>query len=242
MWEIHPALRIVDLSHDIPPYDIHTAAEVLEQAVPFYPRGSVAVAVVDPGVGGERRNIAALTRSGKFLVGPDNGIFTLVLASEGLDRAVELRNSRWQRLPDPSFTFHGRDVFAPVAAHLAAGVPLDSLGPPIRPVLLDVRPAVRAGDTIVGVVRYVETPFGNVVTNIMPALLAASGFSVGDTLDVRIGERRVRLPWTRTFSSVALGRPLAVLHSRALLSFSVNQGSFADSYGITRGDSVFVRR
>lgn len=242
MWQIAPSLRIVDLSHDIPPYDIHTAAEVLEQAMPFYGRGTVAVAVVDPGVGGARRNMAALTRTGKFLVGPDNGIFTLVLAAEGFDRAVELRNTRWQRMPDPSYTFHGRDIFSPVAAHLAAGVPLDSLGPPIQPVLLDVGPAVRTGDAVAGVVRYVETPFGNVVTNITPALLAAAGFRVGDTLDVRIGTRTVRLPWARTFSAVALGEPLAVLHSRALLSFSVNQGSFAEQFGTRRGDSVRVDR
>ena len=242
MWQITPSLRIVDLSHDIPPYDIHTAAEVLEQAMPFYGRGTVAVAVVDPGVGGARRNIAVLTRTGKFLVGPDNGIFALVLAAEGLDRAVELRNTRWQRMPDPSYTFHGRDIFSPVAAHLAAGVPLDSLGPQIQPALLDIRPAVRTGDAIAGVVRYVETPFGNVVTNITPALLAEAGIRVGDTLDVRIGVRSARLPWARTFSDVPLGQPLAVLHSRALLSFSVNQGNFAESFGVSRGDSVRVSR
>jgi S-adenosylmethionine hydrolase len=240
MWQVLPSLRIVDLSHDIPPYDIHTAAEVLEQAMPFYGRGTVAVAVVDPGVGGARRNIAARTRTGKFLVGPDNGIFTLVLATEGLDRAVELRNARWQRMPDPSYTFHGRDIFSPVAAHLAAGVPLDSLGPSVQPVLLDVRPAVRSGDAVAGVVRYVETPFGNVVTNIAPALLAAAGFRVGDTLDVRIGTRTMRVPWARTFSAVPVGQPLAVLHSRALLSFSVNQGSFAEQFGTRRGDSVNI--
>jgi hypothetical protein len=199
------------------------------------------VAVVDPGVGGERRNIAALTRSGKFLVGPDNGIFTLVLATEGLDRAVELRNPRWLRTPDPSYTFHGRDIFSPVGAHLASGVPLDSLGPPIRPVLLDLRAATRTSAGVAGIVRYVETPYGNVVTNITPALLNAAGVRVGDTLDVRIGMRTVRLPWARTFSAVPLGQPLAVVHSRALLSFSLNQGSFAEQFGIRRGDSVVVR-
>jgi S-adenosylmethionine hydrolase len=241
MWDILPPLRIVDLSHDVPPYDIHTAAEVLEQAIPFYGRGTVAVAVVDPGVGGTRRSIAVVTRTGKFLVGPDNGIFTLVLATEGFDRAVELRNARFQRLPDPSYTFHGRDVFAPVAAHLAAGVPLDSLGPPIQPLQLDVRPAVRTGQgKVAGIVRYVETPFGNVVTNIPPALLAAAGLRVGDTLDVRIGTRSARLPWTSTFSAVSEGQPLALLHSRALLSFSVNQGSFAEQFGVRRGDSITV--
>ena len=139
MVSIAPALRIVDLTHDIPPYDIEAAAEVLEQALPFYPSGTVAVAVVDPGVGSERKAAAILTKQGHILVGPDNGIFTLVMQTEGVERAVELRNTRYFRAAQTSSTFHGRDVFAPVAAHLAAGVPLDSLGPPLVPVRLDLR-------------------------------------------------------------------------------------------------------
>jgi S-adenosylmethionine hydrolase len=160
--------------------------------------------------------------------------------TEGVDQAVELRNARYFLGDSTSFTFHGRDVFSPVAAHLANGVPLDSLGPPVEPVRLDIRPAVRAGDRVVGMVRYIEDPYGNVVTNIAPALLDSIGASIGDTLEVRIGSRAMRLPWRRTFSDVDEGRPLALVHSRALLSFSVNQGSFSDRFGVKRHDSVFV--
>src|SRR5262249_23943964 len=141
MWSVDPALRIVDLTHENPAYDIETAGEVLEQAVPFYPAGTVAVAVVDPGVGSERKPIAIRTKAGHFLVGPDNGMFTLVVDAEGLDRAVELKNRAYFRQATTSFTFHGRDIFSPVAAHLAAGTPLDSLGPTVVPIRLNVRPA-----------------------------------------------------------------------------------------------------
>ena len=242
MWSIEPRLRIVDLTHQVPPYDVETAAEVLEQALPFYPPGTVTVAVVDPGVGSERKPIAILTKTGHLLVGPDNGIFTLVLESEGLDRAVELRDKRFFRPGVTSFTFHGRDVFSPVGAHLAQGMSIDSLGPPVVPIRLDLRLARRSGGGIDGSVRYIEDPYGNVVTNIPGALLDSLGARVGDSLDARIGARSLRLPWRHTFSDVAHAEALAVMHERGLLSFSINMGDFATKYGVKRDDSVSVRR
>lgn len=241
MWEIAPALRVVDLTHEVPPYDIETAGEVIEQALPFYPEGTVAVAVVDPGVGSERKAIAVLTKRGHLLVGPDNGLFTLVMQAEGVERAVELRATRYFRSAQTSFTFHGRDLFAPVAAHLAAGVPLDSLGPPVVPMRLDVRPARIADGGVEGSVRYIEDPYGNVVTDIPAALLDSLPARVGDSLEVRFGGRTLRLPWRNTFSDVPEGQALALMHSRGLLSFSVNQGDFASRFGVKRKDPVVVR-
>jgi S-adenosylmethionine hydrolase len=242
MLGIEPRLRIVDVTHEVPAYDVETAAEVLEQALPFYPPGTVTVAVVDPGVGSVRKSIAILTKKGHLLVGPDNGIFTLVLQSEGFDRAVELRDKRFFRTGTTSFTFHGRDVFSPVGAHLAQGTPIDSLGPSVVPVRLNLRLARKTDAGIEGSVRYLEDPYGNVVTNIPGALLDSAGMHVGDSLAVRIGSRTLRLPWRATFSDVPNGRALAVLHSRGLLSFSINQGDFATKYAVKRGDSVSVRR
>lgn len=241
MWDVFPDLRVVDLTHENPPYDIEAAGEVLEQAVPFYPTGTVAVAVVDPGVGSERKPIAIRTKAGHLLVGPDNGIFTLIVDREGLDRAVELRNSRYFREARTSFTFHGRDIFSPVGAHLAAGLPLDSLGPAITPIRLNARAARVDGAQIHGNVRYIEDPYGNVVANI-PAALLDSIANVGDSLDVSIGTRRMRLPWRSTFSDVKVGSSLVVIHSRGLVSFSVNQGDFAKRYAVRRGDAVTLRR
>ena len=242
MLSIAPEARIVDLTHDVPPYDIEIAGEVIEQALPFYPTGTVAVAVVDPGVGSERKAIAVLTKRGHMLVGPDNGLFTLVMQTEGVERAVELRNRRYFRAEQTSFTFHGRDIFAPVAAHLAAGTPLDSLGPPITPVMLDIRPARLSEGRIEGTVRYIEDPYGNVVSDIPAALLDSLGAHLGDSLEVRVGSRTLRLPWRSTFSDVPSGRALAVIHSRGLLSFSINQGDFAARFGVNRKHPVVVRR
>jgi S-adenosylmethionine hydrolase len=240
MLSIAPAARIVDLTHDVPPYDIETAGEVLEQALPFYPTGTVAVAVVDPGVGSERKAIAVLTKRGHLLVGPDNGLFTLVMRAEGVDRAVELRETRYFRAEQTSFTFHGRDIFAPVAAHLAAGTPLDSLGPPITPVMLDVQPARLSGGRVEGAVRYIEDPYGNVVTDIPLALLDSLNAHIGDSLAVRVGSRTLRLPWRSTFSDVPSGQALALMHSRGVLSFSINQGDFASRFGVKRKDRVSI--
>src|SRR5687768_550299 len=239
---IAPDARIVDLTHDVPPYDIEIAGEVLEQALPFYPTGTVAIAVIDPGVGSERKAIAVRTRGGHFLVGPDNGLFTLVMQTEGVERAVELRETRYFREPRTSSTFHGRDIFAPVAAHLAAGTPLDSLGPPITPVMLDIRPARLSAGRIEGTVRYIEDPYGNVVTDIRPALLDSLGAHLGDSLEVRLRSRTLRLPWRSTFSDVSNGQSLAVMHSRGVLSFSINQGDFASRFGVKRKDPLSVRR
>lgn len=242
MWDIAPDLRVVDLTHQVPAYDIETAAEVLEQALPFYPAGTVAVAVIDPGVGSERKGLAILTKKGHLLVGPDNGLFTLVLETEGLDRAVELTNRRYYRPGQTAFTFHGRDIFSPAGAHLASGVPLDSLGPPAVPMRLDLRPPRRTAGGLAGIVRYVEDPYGNVVTNIPAALVDSIGAQVGDSLDVRIGTRTFRMPFTRTFSDVPRGRTLAVMHERGLMSFSINQGNFATRFGVKRKDPVSIRR
>jgi S-adenosyl-L-methionine hydrolase (adenosine-forming) len=242
MLSIAPDSRIVDLTHDVPPYDIEAAGEVLEQAVPFYPTGTVAVAVVDPGVGSERKAIAILTKRGHILVGPDNGLFTLVMHTEGVERAVELREARYFRSAQASSTFHGRDIFAPVAAHLATGTPLDSLGPPIVPMQLDVRPARLADGRIIGTVRYLEDPYGNVVTDISASLLDSLPARVGDSLEVRLPLRTLRLPWRNTFSDVPQGQALALMHSRGVLSFSINQGDFATRFDVKRKDSVSVRR
>jgi S-adenosylmethionine hydrolase len=129
-----------------------------------------------------------------------------------------------------------------VAAHLAAGTPLDSLGPPVTPMKLDVHSARLTDGRIDGAVRYIEDPYGNVVTDIRPALLDSLGARLGDSLEVRLGSRNLRLPWRSTFSDVPSGRTLAVMHSRGVLSFSINQGDFASRFGVKRKDSVSVRR
>lgn len=242
MWSIAPGLRIADLTHEIPPYDVQSAAEQLEQALPYYPPGTVAVAVVDPGVGSARKAMAALTQGGRYVVGPDNGIFTRVFEREGLAKAVELTETRFWRQGLVTSTFHGRDIFAAVAAHLASGTELEALGPPLTPVRLEVRQPTVTDAYIDGEVRYVEEPYGNVVTNIPMSLMEGPGLRLGEELHVEIAGKLHRLPHRKTFSDVPAGSALALPHSRGVLSFSINQGDFAREYGVKRGDRVRVRR
>lgn len=239
MWSIAPRLWVTDLTHDIPPYNIAAAGEQLEQAVPYYPAGTIVVAVVDPGVGSARKPMAARTNAGHLLVGPDNGIFTLLLEREGLDVAVELRETRYWRKGETTSTFHGRDIFAAVGAHLAAGITIEALGPPLVPLRLALAEAKQDGEWTQGEVRYLEEPYGNVVTNIPMAML---GPRLSGDLAVELAGKSYRLPLRHTFSDVAVGESLALPHSRGLLSFSINQGDFAAEYAVKRGDPVRVKR
>ncbi|RLC85831.1 MAG: hypothetical protein DRI79_10855, partial [Chloroflexi bacterium] len=161
---IAPDAQLVDISHEIAPQNVRQAAYVLYTAYPFFPPHTVHLVVVDPGVGSARRPIALRTPAGYF-VGPDNGVFSYVMAREPVEALVELRDPRY-RLPQVSHTFHGRDVFAPAAAHLAAGVPITALGPPVLdpvtfpPPCLEITP-----EGITGEVLHADR-FGNVITSI----------------------------------------------------------------------------
>jgi S-adenosylmethionine hydrolase len=161
---IVPDARLVDISHEITPQNVRQAAYVLYTAYPFFPLYTVHLAVVDPGVGGTRRPIALRTPVGYF-VGPDNGILSYVMACEPVEALVELADPRY-RLPHVSHTFHGRDVFAPAAAHLAAGIPIAALGPPVADPVTFPPPRLEVGpDGITGEVLHADR-FGNVITSI----------------------------------------------------------------------------
>lgn len=241
MWRVAPRLRVVDLTHQVDAYDVAAAGRLIEQTLPFYPKGTVFVAVVDPGVGSARRSIAMRTKGGRYLVGPDNGLFTAALERDGLDAAVELTERRFHREGELSSTFHGRDVFSAVGAHLAAGARLEDMGPRVEaPARREEPPAALRGGAVSGVVRYIEDPYGNVVTNIPRALLERAGLRPGIELSVGIGARRLSLPFKNTFSDVPEGRELALYHSRDALSFSVNLGDFARRHRVRAGEPVRV--
>lgn len=158
-------VALIDVTHDIPPQDVPAGAWVLHTAWRYFPQDTVFLCVVDPGVGSERRPVA-LRCGGSSFVGPDNGLFSYVLAAEPAVLAVELENPGYQ-LPTPSATFHGRDIFAPAAAHLADGIPLDSLGPRIDPASLITFPLPgiqQRGDRLIAEVVHIDR-FGNVITS-----------------------------------------------------------------------------
>jgi S-adenosylmethionine hydrolase len=235
---IAPGLRVIDITHLVPPGDVRRGAAVLAQTLPYLPPG-VHVAVVDPGVGTARRAIA-VQAGGNVLVGPDNGLLSWAVAGlGGADSAYHLTNGDlW--LHPVSRTFHGRDIFMPVAAHLASGTGLASAGDPIDPAGLVTLPApvsrVRRGEAdgeVVSVDR-----FGNVQLSITAADLGRLGAWSGTTLSARCGRRRFAMPYLETFAAAAPGDMVAFTDSAGLVSLAVNGGDAARTLGLRPGARV----
>jgi len=228
LLSVAPAVTLVDVTHAVPPQDVFGGAFLLWTAVAAFPPGTVHVAVVDPGVGSERRAIAARAARGDTFVGPDNGV--LVPALEllgGCTEAVELRQPRYWR-PQPSATFHGRDIFAPVAGHVSLGLPLRELGPRVelaRPFELNVA----AGS--LGEVVYVDG-YGNLVTNIPAERLPPR-------YEVALGGRRIKQQ--RYYAAAQPGEPLALVGSSGLLEIAVRNDSAAAALHAGRGERVEVQ-
>jgi S-adenosylmethionine hydrolase len=231
MKRIAPGADVIDITHGIAPRDVQQGALVLASSLPYTPEG-VHVAVVDPGVGSERRGLALRGGDGRLYVGPDNGLLLLAADSMGggVDASVALENEAFFLTP-VSPTFHGRDVFSPVAAHLAVGVPLEELGPAIDAGALRrlelPEPAVDAGRAR-AVVLAVDR-FGNVQLNVR-------GVAVGDA--VELCGRTVRVG--RTFADVSEGEPVVFEDSYGWLAIAVNGGSAADLLGLRRGDELSI--
>jgi len=235
---IAPDARVIDLTHGVPRHDIRSGALALRRALPFTPAG-VHVAVVDPGVGGPRRGVA-LRCADRLLVGPDNGL--LVPAAEhlgGVEEAVDLASSPWLLEP-VSATFHGRDVFAPVAARLACGAPLASGGAPLEPgelvALERSEPRQEEGALVTHVVA-IDT-YGNVMTDAAGGDLIERGLRLGDPIAARAEARRVRGVVARTFSDVGAGALLVYEDAGGSLALAVNGGNAAALLGVRPGDEV----
>jgi hypothetical protein len=242
MARVAPGVRVIDVSHAVAAQDVRHGALVLAQAVPYLPR-AVHLAVVDPGVG-TGRGAVAVEAGGQVLVGPDNGL--LVWAAEalgGVERAHALEDPAY-RLEPVSRTFHGRDVFAPAAAHLAAGVDPGRLGPELDPgrlVRLE-RPGPRVhGDRVRASVIAVDH-FGNLALDLRRQDLERVGVAAGDPVEVRVGGRAHRLAFGETFASVPAGGLVLHEDSFGSLAVAVNRGRAAERLGARPGDPVEVAR
>ncbi|HEX7955909.1 MAG TPA: SAM-dependent chlorinase/fluorinase [Pyrinomonadaceae bacterium] len=235
----NPSARVVDITHEVPAYDIEAGAFTLRAAFETFPAGTVHVAVVDPGVGSARRGVAVAGRGHTF-VGPDNGIFGHVYERVRPFRVFHLTNESFFR-KDVSATFHGRDVFAPVAGALSRGVRAEELGPEVKDfVRLPAAAPERLPDgTLAGAVIHVDR-FGNCVTNITPGDLLGGTLAGGAHL--RVGGREVR-SFRRFFAEGAggSGEPFAVWGSAGFLEVAVFRGSAARSLGVGRGGRVEVK-
>ncbi|HLI61317.1 MAG TPA: SAM-dependent chlorinase/fluorinase [Solirubrobacteraceae bacterium] len=236
-----PRARIIDLCHGIPPQDVRAGATALARAVPFLPPG-VLLGVVDPGVGGARRGVALRAADGRLLVGPDNGLLgPAARAAGGVAAAVDLAGSPFALSP-VSATFHGRDVFAPVAAALADGARLEEAGAAIDPASLvaldDPRPRVADG-ALVARVAAVDR-FGNLELGAGLADLGAAGLAGRERLVVEVGDEAIPVAVGRIFSDVDPGESLLYEDSGGALSLAVSHGSAADRFGVGAGDELRI--
>jgi S-adenosylmethionine hydrolase len=233
---INSSVSLVDLSHAVPPQDILVGALILRSAMAFFPPGTIHVAVVDPGVGSARRALLVETRTA-FFIGPDNGLLSLAAPAETIVRRIHLTNEEYWLSPR-SATFHGRDVFAPVAAHLALGVAADCFGTPVSDIAHLSLPAVEyREDSLKGRVIYIDH-FGNLVTNISEADLCP--FSKQNLL-VSIGAVRI-YGIVGSYADVAVGRPAALLNSWGMLEIAVRHGSAAQQLEISLECPVSLTR
>ncbi len=235
MLGLAPGLRIVDLTHDVTPFNILEAARFLAGTTPYYAQGTVFVIVVDPGVGSTRRAIIAHSKRGQWFVAPDNGVLTLVDNQDGIDAAYEIQNPQWMIGSALSSTFHGRDIFSPAGAHVVRGDDPATAGPAIdlkTLVRLDVPKAKVSADSISATVIGTDGPFGNLVTNITREDFAQLGYKLGQTVHFKLAGKPQQLKFVKTFSDVPVGEPLFYIDSRGRLGLAVNQGSFVKKFAV----------
>src|SRR5262245_52469351 len=243
MLGIDPRLQVIDLTHQVRPYAIADGARLLADTAPFYPKGTVFLAVVDPGVGSTRKPMVARSSRGQWFVLPDNGLITLVAERDGLEGAREITNPAWLRAPGVSSTFHGRDVFAPAAAHLARGDDWREVGPVIaEPVRLPLPPPTLDAQGLHGPVVAIDGPFGNLITDLDAATFAQLGYSLGDRVRIRLAGRSLDAPLARTFGDVPRGAPLVFIDSRGHVGLALNHDSFARRYGVSIPCSIAISR
>ena len=233
---ISPDTTIVDITHDIAHFNIRMGAYTLASATPYFPEGTIHVAVVDPGVGTKRRPIIVQTKHG-FLVGPDNGLLSLAAEQQGMTCVREITNTQLM-LPQVSSTFHGRDIFAPVAAHIVNGVAPAEFGPEIpdavKPEFAKV--TLREG-VLVGEVLHVDN-FGNIITNISSK--EAARISVTGIVNVELPKQKMTLKFCKAYSEAKRREALALIGSQGYFEIAVNQGCAAEKFNVKAGDKVTV--
>ncbi|HEV2890937.1 MAG TPA: SAM-dependent chlorinase/fluorinase [Frankiaceae bacterium] len=240
---IAPAARVIDVCHEIAPQDVEQGAMTLASSVEYLPVG-IHLAIVDPGVGTSRRGVAVRTAQGSITVGPDNGVASLAWKALGGAVAARCLDNDELWLRNPSKTFHGRDVFAPVAAHLAAGTAFEDLGTEADVeslVHVTLRPPDVDDDHVHGEVRAVDH-FGNLSLNMQRADLEAAGMNLGDTVELRMEGRTLQVPFTHTFGEVPPGRTAVCEDSYRHITIAVNLGHAAKTLRARRGDPVVISR
>ena len=233
-----PQVQIVDVSHNVEQFDIRMGAFLLASAAPYFPDGTVHVAVVDPGVGTKRKPIVVETSRSLF-VGPDNGVLMLAALREGVQHVYAIENPRFMRLRI-STTFHGRDVFAPAAAHLACGCAASDFGRAVDDYVIPEFSKPRMQKSVLmGTVLHIDA-FGNIVTNISSDSLEKMAGRTMETLKADLGGQTAVLKVCTAYGDVARGNALVLVGSHDFLEISVNQGDAAKQFAVKRGDPIRI--
>ena len=243
MLGIAPDARIMDITHQVTPFSIEEAARFLEAVTPYYPEGTVFVAVIDPGVGTSRKAIVVKSRKGQYFVLPDNGLITPVLDRDGLAMAREITNQNWMIQSAISSTFHGRDIFSPAGAHLAAGWDFNLVGPEVTQLVrLTPKSSTTTDRGIDGDIIGLDDPFGSLITDISGDEFKKLGYALGDRVVVQLDKKTVILPYAKTFMDVPVGDPLLYIDSRGRVGIAINQGNYSKKFAVQPPGTIFILR
>ena len=230
---INPQATIIDVTHSVEKFDIRVGAFVLASAAPYFPKDTIHLAVIDPDVGTERRAILIQTKRG-FFVGPDNGVLMLAAQNQGIEHLYSISNSKFM-LPKVSSTFHGRDVFAPAAAHLGKGIKPSEFGPEITESATAKFASVeRRNSSLIGEVWHIDD-FGNIITNISQKDLLQNR-----VVNVKLSGVLQNISFGEIYAQVKLHEPLALIGSHGFLEIALNQGNAAKKFHAKAGDKIEI--
>jgi len=240
---IAPDARIMDITHQVTPFQIEDGARFLADVTPYYPAGTVFLVVVDPGVGTSRKAVIVKSRKGQFFVLPDNGLVTPVLDRDGLATAREITNQAWMIEAPISSTFHGRDIFSPAAAHLASGWDFNFVGPEVSQLVrLTPKVSTTTEKGIEGDIIGLDDPYGSLITDIPGDEFKKLGYNLGDRIRVEINKKLVTLPHVKTFMDVPVGDSLLYIDSRGRVGIASNQGNYSKKFDVTPPGTIFIPR
>jgi S-adenosylmethionine hydrolase len=234
MLGIAPDARIMDITHQVTPFSIEEASRFLTGVTAYYPAGTVFVAVIDPGVGTSRKAVIVKTKKGQYFVLPDNGLVSAVAERDGLEGAHEITNTGWMVGDKVSSTFHGRDIFSPAGAHLAAGWDYTLAGPALQELVrLAPKVATITEKGIDSEIIGLDDPFGSLISDIPGDEFKKLGYNFGDKVTVLLDKKPFTLPYQKTFMDVPVGDPLLYIDSRGRVALALNERNFSQVHKIT---------